>query len=265
VIELKPLEEKDIYAVKSWRNKYYRFLRQYKLMSDKQQFDWFINLDVEKHIYYSVFEKNKIIGCVGFTYIDWRNNICELSFITENYVDVRSKKIIELSLDIVFNTWGLNKVWVMIYDIDIKKKELLEKMHFLLDGTLRKDYYANGNYGNSLIYSMLKEDYEVIKDFLVNFRDNVLVLQNSDYEKTTPLQSIFATYHNTTLAKKEYWKRLKERVLNNDKFLLFTRVGGHSATQMCMETIQELLNEENFTETELEVQKEYRGMVKNGN
>lgn len=131
-------------------------------------------------------------------------------------------------------------------DVTIYKKP--DKMHFkpLLEGYLFAQ--KKGRLGISReefidkVSHLDKEDSKKIKEFIKGFKEHVLTVNNSDYLKTTPLCAILFTYFNTTLQKKDYWERIKINVLENEKFLLFTRMGGHTATQVAIDTIKDLLD-----------------------
>lgn len=87
-----------------------------------------------------------------------------------------------------------------------------------------------------------KDDAKKIKEFIKGYSENIIPSGNSDFQKTTPLQSIFFSWYNKKLSEREFWERLKKDVLQNDKFLMFTRIGGHQATALATETIDDLLD-----------------------
>jgi len=151
VIELKRIEKADLNFIKNIRNKYKQFLRQKWDINEYEQEQWF--LSCKDHIFYTVFEYNNIIGVAGLTYPDWISRKVELSFITENYVDERSKEIEKKMLEIAFLELNFLKVFVEIYSNDLQKKEYLEKNGWIKEGEISNTYYNNDEYHNSLFYA----------------------------------------------------------------------------------------------------------------
>ena len=58
-------------------------------------------------------------------------------------------------LDYGFNQLCLNKIWTEIYEFDVLKKKLYDKMGFKQDGLLRENYWYNGRWWDSRILSKL--------------------------------------------------------------------------------------------------------------
>jgi RimJ/RimL family protein N-acetyltransferase len=157
MIKLIPLERKDINIIRELRNKYYKYLRQPYEVSRETQDKWYDNL--KDHIYFCIEHEYKIVGAVGFTYPDWINRKVELSFISTNYIDNYTDEVLKESLKKIFNELNFNKVFIVIYEFD-PKKDLLEKAGFHIEAILKEDYYFDGRYWESYIYSMLRSEYK---------------------------------------------------------------------------------------------------------
>lgn len=172
-IYIRAIEKTDLPLLHKWRNDeaLRKYFREYRELSMTQKQDWY-----EKMIFDHRFEMFMIIdydldeavGVAGFTYIDWVNRHCDLHFyigkdkswIDQNY----APNAFKLMLNRGFRHLNMNKIWAEIYEIDSKKKYFFEKQGFSIDACLRKHYYYEGQYYNSYILSMLKEEYEKSND-----------------------------------------------------------------------------------------------------
>lgn len=110
-------------------------------------------------------ESNELIGCCGLTYINWIHRHAELSLYIgfENlYLDDKgyADEAYKLLMNHGFKEIGMHKLWSEIYEYDSSKRALYECMGFHLDATLMDHQYYNGQWWNSLIFSMLSEEYK---------------------------------------------------------------------------------------------------------
>ena len=168
-VSVRAIEESDLELLQSWRNNedLRRYFREYREMSMVQKKAWF--QDMTKSRNFEMFMivdplRNIPVGATGFTYIDWVNRHCDLHFyigqdgkwIDDHY----SPDAMSLMLDRGFNVLNMNKIWAEIYSIDDKKKDFFSKFGFSVDARLRNHYYYNGEYHDSYIYSLLREEYE---------------------------------------------------------------------------------------------------------
>ena len=156
VVGLRAIEHDDLASFLEWRNKpnLRRNFREYKELSFSNQENWFNNivLNSPNHIMFSIvnLENGELIGACGLNYIDWLN-------IDEKFAPDATK----LLLDYGFNELNLHRIYVEIYDIDVKKQKLLEDLNFTFDGLLRETHWTEGKWCNSLFYSILKNEYSL--------------------------------------------------------------------------------------------------------
>jgi RimJ/RimL family protein N-acetyltransferase len=105
-------------------------------------------------------DSNKLLGCCGLCYINWIHRNADLSIYIgwENaYIDEEgfAEESCKLLQDYGFNQLGLHRIWTEIYEFDEKKKKLYEKLNFHVDGILRDNYYYDGKWWNSYMFSIL--------------------------------------------------------------------------------------------------------------
>jgi RimJ/RimL family protein N-acetyltransferase len=170
-IFLTSVEKSDLAQLKEWRNNpdFRKNFREYRELNDEMQNNWFDKFVVndKNTIMFSIMDiANKILlGCCGLCYINWVQRYADLSFYIGKdnlYVDDKyAMDAVEVLLEYGFNELGLNKVWTEIYEFDNLKINLLKKLNFKTDGQLRENYFYDGKWWDSYIFSLLKKEYQV--------------------------------------------------------------------------------------------------------
>ncbi|MBQ6098508.1 MAG: GNAT family N-acetyltransferase [Methanobrevibacter sp.] len=168
-VGLRAIEHEDLHKFLEWRNKpeLRKNFREYKELSFSNQENWFNNIVLKSpnNVMFAIvnLEDNELIGACGLNYIDWVNRNADLSiYIGLNGVyidDVFAPDATKLLLDYGFDELNLHRIYVEIYDIDLKKQKLLEDLDFNFDGLLRETHWTEGKWCNSLFYSILKSEY----------------------------------------------------------------------------------------------------------
>lgn len=170
LIYLTAIEEEDLIKLKDWRNieDFKKYFREYRDINSNMQMKWFNTkvLNDPSTLMFSIkrISDNELLGACGLCYINWIHRHADLSLYigyNEAYIDEEgyAKESCELLFDYGFKQLGLNKIWTEIYEFDEKKKSLYEMLGFELDGKLRKNYFYDGKWWDSLIISILREDY----------------------------------------------------------------------------------------------------------
>ena len=167
-IILRAIEHKDLPLIQKWRNmpSIQPFVREYRELSLGHIEKWYEStLTDNRFEFFMILDKKtgKQIGIAGLTYIDWKNKHADLhlGLYEEPWADPHyGKAVMEPMLDLGFNHFNLNKIYAEVYEIDKEKVRLFYKHNFHLDAVLREHYYYKGEYVNSLIFSLLKSEYE---------------------------------------------------------------------------------------------------------
>jgi RimJ/RimL family protein N-acetyltransferase len=168
-IYLTAIEKEDLIQLKAWRNNsdFRKNFREYLEINNEMQLSWFektVNND-KNTIMFSIrdIQNDELIGCCGLCYINWIHRYADLSFyIGKNnlYVDDKyAPDAVNQLLDYGFNKLGLNKIWTEIYQFDCKKIDFLKKTHFNEDGCLRENYFYDGKWWDSIVFSLLKNEF----------------------------------------------------------------------------------------------------------
>ena len=76
------------------------------------------------------------------------------------YIDEQglAEETCKLLFKYAFDELRLNKIWTEIYIIDERKINLYKKLGLKIDGILRENYYHDGKFIDSYIFSILKKE-----------------------------------------------------------------------------------------------------------
>jgi len=167
---LTAIERTDLKQLMDWRNKpeFRKYFREYRELNSDIQEQWFEKkvLNDPAIMMFSIrrLSDNLLLGCCGFVYINWVHRHADLSiYIGWNnfYIDEEgyAEDAAKILLKYGYHELGLNKVWTEIYSIDEKKKAFFGKLGFHRDGVLRQNYFYDGQWCDSLILSLLVNEF----------------------------------------------------------------------------------------------------------
>jgi RimJ/RimL family protein N-acetyltransferase len=168
-----PYRREDIFLIKNWRNEQIDVLRQSTLLSDDQQLSYYDNIVAPsftekqpKVMLFSFLHQGNCIGYGGPTNIDWSSKRLELSFLLDpqrvNNRELYDKEFtcfITMVKDMVFNDLSFNRIFTETYAFRKEHIAVLEKNGFRLEGIMRQHVLIRGQYCDSLIHGILREEY----------------------------------------------------------------------------------------------------------
>ena len=169
-IYLTSIEKDDLEKLRIWRNRedYRKHFREYREISRDMQQKWYDNqvLGDSSTIMFAIRDlaSDELVGCCGLCYIKWVHRNADLSlYIGKDaaYIDDQglAQESCKLLFDYGFKELGLHKIWTEIYSFDTKKIALYEAIGMKLDGTLRDNYFYDGCWWDSMIYSIIGSDW----------------------------------------------------------------------------------------------------------
>ena len=173
-VVLSEIDPEDIEWMRNQRNdpSMRRYFREWKDISKEKQKEWYSekgnNLN-PNHVYFkiehnptmgSAYTGGTLVGCCGLHYVDWRLRSAEFGvFLSkESRGKGIGKKALELLFDFGFKEMNLHKIWAEVYDNN-SSIELYRKLGFVDEGVLRDNYFCEGKYGNSIIMSVLENEW----------------------------------------------------------------------------------------------------------
>ena len=112
--------------------------------------------------------KGSLIGYGGIVHINWADRRGEVSFLLEtNRANDRKKYVKEIKIflkmlsEMAFIYLGFNKLTTESYNHRLFHVEAIENFGFRREGVLRKHTMINGQWIDSIVASLLKEDFSI--------------------------------------------------------------------------------------------------------
>lgn len=171
-ILLRPIEKKDIFLIKSWRNdpSVNENIFSYQFINDLQQELWFENYcsnPNEESFIIALKETQDAIGIIGLSRIDFKNQnavlntmIGEKSFWNKGY----ATEALHLLLAYAFNEMNLNRITSYIYRSNKASIRKNEKNGFIIEGTLRQMNFTGGKFHDVIVMGLLRADWQAKED-----------------------------------------------------------------------------------------------------
>jgi len=157
-------DKKHLELMLQWRNNpdFRQYYREYRVLNKNQQLKWWkrrvIKDDSWQYFVVSpASEKDKIIGFVGLTYIHPIYKTAE--YRGKGYGSDALRTVIKYG----FEQLNLNRIWCEVYSNN-KSVDVYRYLGFKDEGVLRQSVFKNGEYLDSYILSMLKEEYMNLMD-----------------------------------------------------------------------------------------------------
>lgn len=165
-ILFKPIEKDDLDKLQSYRNddRVRPFVREYRLLSQEDQAEWFRNYRESRHNSdwgqeLMIISYGGTIAVGGFVRIEWRNQRAELSFYTP-YIAMISKQM-EMLEELVrrgFHEYGLNKITWPVYSHHPNLEHF--KKLFRTEAILKEEYYWDGKFNDRHYLSLTRKQFD---------------------------------------------------------------------------------------------------------
>ncbi|UCB51702.1 MAG: GNAT family N-acetyltransferase [Candidatus Zixiibacteriota bacterium] len=103
------------------------------------------------------------LGGIGLHRIDWENRSAEVGIVIGNKEywnkGYGSDSMMTL-LEFAFDRMNLHRVYLKVYDFNLRGIKSYEKCGFRREGVLRHDLYVNGEYHDSIIMGILRDEFK---------------------------------------------------------------------------------------------------------
>lgn len=171
-VNLRALSESDLPRLQHWRNneEFRKFFREFKELTLQHQKNWFERFVVndDRTLMFGIEDSTtgELLGVCGLCYINYIHRYADLSlYIGKDniYIDPEEGGFawdtMQLLCEYAFDRLNLHKIWCEIYEFDEKKHKLFENFGLHRDGVLRDNYFYDGKYQNSHIFSILDHEW----------------------------------------------------------------------------------------------------------
>ena len=175
VYEIESIRLEDAELIRQWRNEQISALRQSRELSMDDQALYFrehvmpeFDSPYPEKILVRFTLKGSLIGYGGIVHINWADRRGEVSFLLEtNRANDHKKYAKEIKIflkmlsEMAFIYLGFNKLTTESYNHRLFHVEAIENFGFRREGVLRKHTMINGQWIDSIIASLLKEDFSI--------------------------------------------------------------------------------------------------------
>jgi RimJ/RimL family protein N-acetyltransferase len=106
------------------------------------------------------------LGGIGLHKINWENRNAEVGIVIgkkEYWGKGYGTDAMLALLDFAFNHMNLHRVYLQVYDFNVRGIRSYEKCGFKKEGALRDDRFSRGKYHDTVIMGILKEEFEKIR------------------------------------------------------------------------------------------------------
>ena len=169
-IYLRPMTADDLEKVLDWRNseRVRRCMRNQHIISMDEHMKWFDNLDWNRHMPLIFEYRDRPVGVVNVTQIDWQNGTCEWGFyLGETDVPPGTGKLMGyLALRFIFDTLGLRKINSEVLTSNKKSLDYHCSLGFANEGTLRDQIKLDDRYVGLVLMALFKKQWLLIKPVL---------------------------------------------------------------------------------------------------
>ena len=104
----------------------------------------------------------RLVGSVGLRGINWVERKAELGIMigeTDCWDQGYGTAAVLELLRIAFGKMNLNRVYLRVYENNLRAIRVYKKCGFCEEGILREDHYSGGKYQNTLIMGVLRREY----------------------------------------------------------------------------------------------------------
>ena len=103
------------------------------------------------------------LGGIGLHRIDWENRNAEVGIVIGNkeyWNKGYGTDAMMTLLGFAFDRMNLHRVYLKVYDFNLRGIKSYEKCGFRREGILRHDLYVNGEYRDSVIMGILRDEFK---------------------------------------------------------------------------------------------------------
>lgn len=169
-IRLRAVEREDVAKFHAWVNdpEVTRGLLLNLPLSMWDEEDWFAGLSrrdpAERPLAIDIRKGRawKLVGNCGVHGVSWMNRSCELGILIgekDEWNKGYGAEAMTLLLKHGFETLNMNRVYLQVYDDNIRAVRSYEKAGFVLEGRQRQAVYKNGKYEDVLFMSVLRSEW----------------------------------------------------------------------------------------------------------
>lgn len=170
-IIFRQIEEEDLALLRDWRNqeRVRKNCREYRLLNMTNQLDWFKEVSTSRlDDMFLIIVDDEPVGVCGLTHINWKDRSAEISYYLGKSVGPAQN--VSIGLEVYeffkkkgFEEYNLNRLWGEAFSFNEGAIKLALQCGFEKEGVMRQSTFWGGRYWDSIIISMLAEEYCKVK------------------------------------------------------------------------------------------------------
>lgn len=131
---------------------------------------WFEKNSANNDVYsfaVETLDKGRYIGGCGINSVDWKARVAEIGiFIGDKnfWGKGYGTDAMEVLIRFCFEQMNMNKVSLHVFSYNERARLCYEKCGFTMEGTLRQEIYANGQYHDDIVMGLLRSEWDGKKD-----------------------------------------------------------------------------------------------------
>ena len=117
--------------------------------------------NIKKSASFYIYYENKCIGSVGFISLDNINKEGEIGYWISSSFEGKGLMTlsVEASIKYGFEELDLNRIVIKCSSENMRSYAIPKRLSFILEGTLRQDRIENGAYSDTLVFGLLKSEW----------------------------------------------------------------------------------------------------------
>ncbi|MDF2606398.1 MAG: acetyltransferase [Bacillales bacterium] len=184
-IKIRKLRLSDIDIMYSWEEcETFRYLCGSTQLPNYEiyykRFENYIKYGKETLYLFAIEVNNEVVGRVELGRVDYNNKSGAVGIVIGKELHRNcgyGTKALLLILNFAFNELNLNRVFTEVYSFNMASQNLMERVGFYLEGTMRQNEFHFGKYIDMLLYSFLSQEfnlrYEMINNDIVYENNNL--------------------------------------------------------------------------------------------
>jgi ribosomal-protein-alanine N-acetyltransferase len=166
-VYLRPLERSDAPLAQAWLldPDIRAYIRQYRPLSLHREEEYIARLAESEHdiaLVIMLRAGDQPIGVAGLNQLDVKNRHAQLGIligVKELWSKGHGTEATRLLVKFAFDTLNLNRVWLHVYEDNVRGIRAYEKVGFKKEGLLRQDHFRDGKYIDTVVMGIVRDEW----------------------------------------------------------------------------------------------------------
>ena len=122
--------------------------------------------DADMYFIGGIWYDNELVGVIGFHYLDLVNKCMSIGYYLAQHFQKKGIMTVctKVLIKYVFEEFDINRVEIQMSTRNPKSRAIPERLGFTQEGVLRSNERLRGEFSDSYVYSLLRDEYEAVKE-----------------------------------------------------------------------------------------------------